>query len=312
MIPLRSAACVALAAALTGGGPAAAQSYPTKPIRAVVPFGAGGPADLYARFLAQQMQSPLGQSVVIENRPGAGSIIGTDIVAKSAPDGYTILIMSNTHTVNESLIPKKPGERVKTDRLDARKLGRSYRSGMITTIRIPSEAEEAVRDLVRAREDAKEDVLRRRHRLGKFLLRHGKRYRDGKAWTNKHSRWLGEIRFEDEHAQAVLEEYRIAGGSKVRVEVIDPTDSDDAKREAKERFGIDPRPLPFATQTEKSVINAYFAVAVEYGDQHAEIGLDDLLASCEGDARLEVLDGVGRPAARVIEVAESGELNESH
>jgi ABC-2 type transport system permease protein len=75
----------------------------------------------------------------------------------------------------------------------------------------------------------------------------------------------------------LLEEYRIAGGSKVRVEFVDPTDSDDAKREAKERFGIDPTPLRFATQTEKTVVNAYFAIAVEYGDQHAVIGLDDLI-----------------------------------
>ena len=76
----------------------------------------------------------------------------------------------------------------------------------------------------------------------------------------------------------LLEEYRIAGGGKVRVEMIDPTGSDAAKREAKERFGIDPTPLRFATQTEKSVINAYFAVAIEYGDQHAVIGLDELIA----------------------------------
>jgi tripartite-type tricarboxylate transporter receptor subunit TctC len=85
-----------------------AQAYPAKPIRVVVPFGAGGPADIYARYLGQQMQAPLGQPFVVENRPGAGSIIGTDLVAKSAPDGYTLLVMSNTHTVNESLIPKKP------------------------------------------------------------------------------------------------------------------------------------------------------------------------------------------------------------
>ena len=85
-----------------------AQAYPAKPIRVVVPFGAGGPADIYARFLGQQMQGVLGQPFVVENRPGAGSIIGTDLVAKSAPDGYTLLVMSNTHTVNESLIPKKP------------------------------------------------------------------------------------------------------------------------------------------------------------------------------------------------------------
>ncbi len=76
----------------------------------------------------------------------------------------------------------------------------------------------------------------------------------------------------------LLEEYRIAGGNKVRVEFVDPTDSEDAKREAKERFGIDPTPLRFATQTEKTVVNAYFAIAVEYGDQHAVIGLDDLIA----------------------------------
>jgi len=87
---------------------AIAQSYPNKPIRIVVPFGAGGPADIYARYLAQQIQQPLGQPMVIENRPGAGSIIGTDLVAKSAPDGYTLLLMSNTHTINESLIAKKP------------------------------------------------------------------------------------------------------------------------------------------------------------------------------------------------------------
>lgn len=85
-----------------------AQSYPVKPIRVVVPFGAGGPADIYARFLGQRVQESLGQPFVVENRPGAGSIIGSEIVAKSPPDGYTLLVMSNTHTVNESLVPKKP------------------------------------------------------------------------------------------------------------------------------------------------------------------------------------------------------------
>jgi len=85
-----------------------AQTYPAKPVRVIVPFGAGGPADLFARYLGQQLQAPLGQAFVVENRPGAGSIIGTDLVAKSAPDGYALLVMSNTHTVNESLIPKKP------------------------------------------------------------------------------------------------------------------------------------------------------------------------------------------------------------
>jgi len=105
---LRSASCSLVAFVVLGSGQAVAQTYPVKPIRVVVPFGAGGPADIYARFLGQQMQGVLGQPFVVENRPGAGSIIGTDIVAKSAADGYTLLVMSNTHTVNESLIPKKP------------------------------------------------------------------------------------------------------------------------------------------------------------------------------------------------------------
>jgi tripartite-type tricarboxylate transporter receptor subunit TctC len=74
----------------------------------VVPFAAGGPADVYARFLAQRLQEATGQPFVVENRPGAGALIGTEIVAKSAPDGYTLLVMSNTHTVNESLIPNRP------------------------------------------------------------------------------------------------------------------------------------------------------------------------------------------------------------
>jgi tripartite-type tricarboxylate transporter receptor subunit TctC len=93
--------------ALTAGQ-SGAQDYPAKPVRIIVPFAAGGPADVYARVLAQHMSDALKQSFVVENRPGAGSIIGTDAVAKAAPDGYTLLMMSNTHTTNESLIPTKP------------------------------------------------------------------------------------------------------------------------------------------------------------------------------------------------------------
>ncbi len=94
------------AAALAFG--ATAQDYPTRPVKIIVPFAAGGPADVYARFLAQRLQDVMGQAFVVEDRPGAGSVVGTEAVAKSAPDGYTLLLMSNTHTVNESLMPQKP------------------------------------------------------------------------------------------------------------------------------------------------------------------------------------------------------------
>src|SRR5690242_691567 len=79
--------------------PAKAQDYPNRPVKIIVPFGAGGPADVFARIIGQYLQEALKQSFIIENRPGAGAVIGTNEVAKSAPDGYTLLMMSNTHTV---------------------------------------------------------------------------------------------------------------------------------------------------------------------------------------------------------------------
>ena len=87
---------------------AQAQDYPARPVKVVVPFAAGGPADIYARFVAQRLSDALGQPFTVDNRPGGGSVIGTDAAAKSPADGYTLLMMSNTHTVNESLIPNKP------------------------------------------------------------------------------------------------------------------------------------------------------------------------------------------------------------
>jgi tripartite-type tricarboxylate transporter receptor subunit TctC len=85
-----------------------AQAWPTRPVKIIVPFAAGGPADIYARAVAEKLQGAFGQPFVVEDRPGAGSIVGTDAVAKSPPDGYTLLMMSNTHTVNESLVPERP------------------------------------------------------------------------------------------------------------------------------------------------------------------------------------------------------------
>ncbi|MFM2066067.1 MAG: hypothetical protein RLZZ584_976 [Pseudomonadota bacterium] len=118
-LPLRAAA--RLPAALLAGlllWPAAARAqtppaqaapdYPSRPVRVIVPFAPGGSADVFGRYVAQRLQDSLGQNFLIDNRPGAGSVIGTDAVAKSAPDGYTLLLMSNTHTVNESLIANKP------------------------------------------------------------------------------------------------------------------------------------------------------------------------------------------------------------
>jgi tripartite-type tricarboxylate transporter receptor subunit TctC len=89
-------------------GAMAQTAYPNRPVKIVVPFAAGGPADNYARFIALRLQDELKQTFIVENKPGAGSIIGTDTVAKSPADGYTLLMMSNTHTVNESLVPSKP------------------------------------------------------------------------------------------------------------------------------------------------------------------------------------------------------------
>ena len=104
----RMLAAVAYAALAVLAGSAAAQDYPSRPVRIIVPFAAGGPADIYARFIGQRLQDALGQPFIVDDRPGAGSIIGTEAVAKSPPDGYTLLMMSNTHTVNESLVPNKP------------------------------------------------------------------------------------------------------------------------------------------------------------------------------------------------------------
>jgi tripartite-type tricarboxylate transporter receptor subunit TctC len=113
MTPPRLALALAatvLAAPTLLATPCLAQDYPTRPIKIIVPFGAGGPADVTARLIGNVLQENFGQPFVVENRTGAGGVIGTLEAAKSPPDGYTLLMMSNTQTANESLVPQRKYE----------------------------------------------------------------------------------------------------------------------------------------------------------------------------------------------------------
>lgn len=98
---------IALGAFLFSGAQAPAQDFPSRLVKIIVPFGAGGPADVTARLIGKTLQERFGQPVVVENRPGAGAVIGTQEAAKAAPDGYTLLMMSNAQTANESLLPNR-------------------------------------------------------------------------------------------------------------------------------------------------------------------------------------------------------------
>jgi transposase len=120
-----------------------------------------------------------------------------------------------------SLIPKAPGDKVKTDRRDCRRLARLHRAGELVAIRIPSVQEEAVRDLCRARADMVEDRTRARHRLSKFLLRHGRPWRGGNAWTLTHERWLLSQRFHQPALAATYAHYRaVLQGRDAQLEAI--------------------------------------------------------------------------------------------
>jgi transposase len=135
------------------------------------------------------------------------------ICYEAGPTGYALYrqltgLGVSTTVVAPSLTPRRPGERVKTDRRDARKLAGLFRAGELTAIRVPSPEDEAVRDLLRARQDLKEDILRSRHRLSKFLLRHGRVYSAGRAWSLRHATWLAGQRFELPAAQRTFNHYR--------------------------------------------------------------------------------------------------------
>jgi tripartite-type tricarboxylate transporter receptor subunit TctC len=107
MISFLRAAPVALCVALAAVSSAEAQNYPVRPVRIIVPFGAGGPTDVFTRVLGEELRKALGQPFVMENRPGAGTVIGTELASKSPPDGHTLLMISATQTVNETLIHDK-------------------------------------------------------------------------------------------------------------------------------------------------------------------------------------------------------------
>lgn len=161
---------------------------------------------------------PLG---VIENRPEAvrrlikklGDPASLRVCYEAGPTGYVLywqLTKLGVHceVVAPSLVPVKSGERVKTDRRDAEKLARAYRSGDLTAVWVPDAEHEALRDLVRAREAAKKDELRAKHRLGKYLLRYGQYAPDGcRAWTLTHWRWLRTVKFEHAAQNATLLDY---------------------------------------------------------------------------------------------------------
>jgi transposase len=133
---------------------------------------------------------------------------------EAGPTGYALYwqltaLGVKCEVVAPTLVPVKAGDRVKTDRRDAEKLARSYRSGDLTPVWVPDAAHEALRDVVRAREAAKKDELRAKHRLGKFLLRHGRRPPDGtKSWTGKYWSWLSTVHFEYAAQDATLLDYR--------------------------------------------------------------------------------------------------------
>ena len=180
--------------------------------------------DVHADTIAVAVAEPGGtvRSVgVIPNRPESirklvkrlGSPEQLRACYEAGPTGYVIYWQLTAfgvrcEVVAPTLVPVKAGDRVKTDRRDALKLARSYRAGDLTPVWVPDAAHEALRDVVRAREAAKKDQLRARHRLGKFLLRHGRRPPTGiNRWTQRHLEWVKSVRFTEAAQEATLLDY---------------------------------------------------------------------------------------------------------
>jgi transposase len=182
--------------------------------------------DVHAETIAVAVAEPNGdvRSLgVVPNQPESirklvkklGAPERLRVCYEAGPTGYVVYWQLTAlgvacEVVAPTLVPVKPGDRVKTDRRDALKLARSYRAGDLTPVWVPDAAHEALRDLVRAREAAKKDQLRARHRLGKFLLRHGRRRATGtKAWTQAHLAWVtSAVHFEHAAQEAAFLDYR--------------------------------------------------------------------------------------------------------
>ena len=182
--------------------------------------------DVHAETIAVAVAEPTGEVRfvgTIPNTPEAvrrlvkrlGPPETLRVCYEAGPTGYVLYRQLTAlgvpcAVIAPTLVPVKAGDRVKTDRRDAEKLARSYRSGDLTSVWVPDADHEALRDLVRAREAAKRDQLRARHRLGKFLLRQGRRPPPGiKAWGVKHRAWLETLRFPHPAQAATLLDYRL-------------------------------------------------------------------------------------------------------
>jgi transposase len=170
-----------------------------------------------------QESNPREELVVLNDSTGLGRLakklraFEDDVrcVYEAGVNGYYLQRYLAKHGIScevaaPSLTPRRAGKRVKTDKLDAKALGKLYRAGELTCIVIPQQEQESLRDLVRAREDALEDQQRARHRLARFLMRRGLKYPQGKNWSLGHLKWIKSLMFEDEGDQTVLEEYRQA------------------------------------------------------------------------------------------------------
>jgi transposase len=180
--------------------------------------------DVHAETIAVAVAEPDGEVHalgVIPNRPESirrlmkklGTADQLRVCYEAGPTGYVLYwqltaLGVKCEVVAPTLVPVKAGDRVKTDRRDALKLARSYRSGDLTAVWVPDAAHEALRDVVRARESAKKDQLRARNRLGKFLLRHGRRPPTGMhAWTQAHLTWVKTVHFEHAPQETTLLDY---------------------------------------------------------------------------------------------------------